>query len=890
MVKQLAPDEVASSLPSGARFFRCALQVNPFEYLKRHGKSKGWSSEPEYNRAMVDGMVKNAIEVIAITDHFNIHSSLSLASEARKAGLHVFCGIEAKSKEGIHLLCLFDADKDVQSMTHFIGECGIHGDQDNSPNSKCDVGELLALCKQRQAVCLAPQVTMSCGGLLTVLKGQARAAAWRLPDLLACSIPGAVKDLPQEFKSIIENRDAAHRRDRPVAVLNTKDVISPDGFADPGTWSWIKMSTVSIEALRQAFIDPASRIRLASDPLPQAHAELIWAQWEGGFLDGLTLHLNENLNVIIGGRGTGKSSIIESIRYALNAEPRGPEAKRSHESIIKHVIKSGTKISLRIQLSHPIKTIYTVTRTVPNPPITRDESGAVVTISPLDLLPSLEIYGQHELAELGMSEDKLIHLLQRFRSAPPEAGGHTLPRELKKVREQLLKLTEEAVETQRRLETLPKVQETLKQYTKAGVEDKLAAQSALVREEKALSTASERLDDIASVAQVVREATPIDAAFLSRVDVSKSPNHDLLGHIAPLFKTLEAALLRLGRELEQALGKSRSELQKLRVDWQARRDDLQRDFERSLRELQKDRIDGSEFIRLRKQVEELLPLQERALEVQQRLAALRQTRLNQLAEWEGLQQKEYDALERAAKTVNRKLQGQVKVSVRFAGHREPLWTFLKTQIGGRLQETVEALDGVAMLSCRALAEHCRQGKDALVAAYKLPLRQAESLAQMGEATLMGLEELALPPAPTIELNVGEPDRAVWRSLSQLSTGQRATALLLLVLLESDAPLLIDQPEDDLDNRFITEGIVPRLREEKRRRQFVVATHNANIPVLGDAELIMGLTATGEAEHGKVVIADGHRGAIDDRPVRQLVEEVLEGGREAFMTRRLKYGF
>lgn len=69
--------------------------------------------------------------------------------------------------------------------------------------------------------------------------------------------------------------------------------------------------------------------------------------------------------------------------------------------------------------------------------------------------------------------------------------------------------------------------------------------------------------------------------------------------------------------------------------------------------------------------------------------------------------------------------------------------------------------------------------------------------------------------------------------------EKATAVLLLLLLESDAPLVVDQPEDDLDNRFITERVVPKMGQEKRRRQFS-SPHNANIPVLGDAELIAAL--------------------------------------------------
>ena len=115
-------------------------------------------------------------------------------------------------------------------------------------------------------------------------------------------------------------------------------------------------------------------------------------------------------------------------------------------------------------------------------------------------------------------------------------------------------------------------------------------------------------------------------------------------------------------------------------------------------------------------------------------------------------------------------------------------------------------------------------------------------------------------------------------------------MLLLLLLESPAPLIVDQPEDDLDNRFITEGVVPRMRAEKQRRQFVFSTHNANIPVLGDAELIVGLTASGEAERGHAGIAPEHVGSIDDRQVRELVEEILEGGKDAFERRRRKYGF
>jgi ABC-type multidrug transport system ATPase subunit len=146
---------------------------------------------------------------------------------------------------------------------------------------------------------------------------------------------------------------------------------------------------------------------------------------------------------------------------------------------------------------------------------------------------------------------------------------------------------------------------------------------------------------------------------------------------------------------------------------------------------------------------------------------------------------------------------------------------------------------------------------------------------------MRLEELELPATTKIELNTsseGEPE--TWQTIEALSTGQKATAVLLLLLLESEAPLVVDQPEDDLDNRFITEGVVPTMKDEKRKRQFVFSTHNANIPVLGDAELIIGLSTGVQNETVQGRINERHMGSIDVEPVREMVEEILEGGNDS----------
>jgi hypothetical protein len=124
----------------------------------------------------------------------------------------------------------------------------------------------------------------------------------------------------------------------------------------------------------------------------------------------------------------------------------------------------------------------------------------------------------------------------------------------------------------------------------------------------------------------------------------------------------------------------------------------------------------------------------------------------------------------------------------------------------------------------------------------------------------------------------------------MSTGQKATAILLLLLLESDAPLILDQPEDDLDNRFIADSIVPAMRLAKRRRQFIFSSHNANISVLGDAEQIVGLQPVIDGGVERTIIAEEFCGSIDVPKIKNPVKNLLEGGQRAFTTRRAKYGF
>ena len=219
----------------------------------------------------------------------------------------------------------------VNAVQGRIHACGIHSEDALSPLGDLGAHDLLERAPGWPAQIIAAHIA-STGGLFRALQaGQARSTIWRHTGLRACSIPGPISDTPDDVRTILLNKNPDYEPDRPAAVLNCQDVKDPADLAKPGTTCFVKMTTPTIEGLRQAFLDSDFRIRLWSDPAPEEHIEFLTMSWETeGFLRGCTLHFNENLNVLIGGRGSGKSTVIESLRYVLGLEPIGDEARRMH--------------------------------------------------------------------------------------------------------------------------------------------------------------------------------------------------------------------------------------------------------------------------------------------------------------------------------------------------------------------------------------------------------------------------------------------------------------------------------------------------------------------------------------------------------------------------------
>ncbi len=881
----------AMGKPAGARFFRCAPQVNPFAYAIRHARRTAFKNEEEYNAAIVAACSKEGIEVAGITDHFRIATSQTLAAALTAAGVHVLLGFEASSSEGVHLLCLFPESTAQHELERVIGACGVTDLEAESPQSDKTCEQLLQLIPKMGGITIAAHAC-SPSGLLVTLRGQTRMRVWTSPDLFAIALPGARGDAPDTCRDIVANKDPAHKRPHVIAVVNANDVSGPGALSEASTTTWIKMVSPSIEGLRQAFLDPESRIRLNSDPSPAAHTELIAVSWAGGLLDGQCLRFNESLNVLIGGRGAGKSTLIESLRYAFELPPKGDEARRTHDSMVKSVLGQGASISVLLRSPRPSPQYYLIERIYGSRARVRDQNGELLqNIPPQSILGNLEVYGQHEISELTRFPEKLAQLLRRFTEPAADTSGPKakLKEELERSRGAIAAEGAEIARIEEALAALPALKEHLKRFAAAGLEEKLKDKTQIDKEGRLFEQAEEIVSEAGDLAADVIAGGTLEAPIVG-AEAKELPNGAILAKLDAVQATLLQKVTAAGKSIEASVKEATIAIGRIKGEWTPKQTAANDLYQKTLKELKAEGHDAGKYVQIKDQVDRLKPRETELKARKKTLAGLEKTRRELLAKWDAAKAEDYRELQKAARKVSRRLKDRVRVNVRPSGTLEELEAVIRDHCSGNFSQALERLRSKEDLSLTNFGLTITEGSASLVSKYGFSQNAAERIARGGTALALQVEECEIPAEAVLELNVGSEEAQNWKELDQLSTGQKATAVLLLLLLESDAPLVVDQPEDDLDNRFIADVIVPTIRDEKKKRQFVFSTHNANIPVLGDAEQIVGLTPVVEAGVEHATIPDGLCGSIDTPAIKEMIKDLLEGGQEAFELRKQKYGF
>lgn len=881
-------------MDSGAHFYRCDLQVHsPLELeFKPGADSKDAKAVSAAAEKWVDAATTAGLDVVALTDHNDV-GFLDVVQNKADGKLIVYPGVEVSSSDGYHVLCLFEPGTRPAKLVDFLARIGISPGSARHEDGKVRLAtqeftfvRILEEVHTRGGICIAPHVRRSNGVLKSAMAGDIRVRLWQSPLLLA--VEDDRKDLkPGSFADdCMANTLDNYKRHRPPARIWGSDAKSYDAIGSISTM--IKMSEPTVEGLRQAFLDPESRIRHPDDYVDFARDRIIRIGWDGGFFSGSSVELSDQLNCVIGGKGAGKSTLLESLRFVLGLDD-GPEGSQ-YDKLIENTIPPGTKVTAEVELRDGSR--YTISRTPSYAPEVRDADGELVEVEPGAIFP-IDIYSQGQILETARRPLAHLALLDSFLQEaldPLASAEQELLRQLGENRRSYVRAVEDSERASETQATIRRLQEMRKTFVKKGVAERTELRRQLDRESRLLDEARETT---ASLRSALQQLDP----FQDRPDLL---TEETLPH-ADTWKMLNAAWDKLAElaavfveKATEALGSFDTALDTATAPgspWDESVREKREDVAQVYRELQEEYpdLDLSQFDRVDRQLEELLAQGDESSDAASRLGNARSSRIGLLSQLRDNRREQFRARDELAKRLTNELGGAIRIDVTFQGQRAALTErlgALKTKVRA---EVLKAISETAGATPESLGEKLIEGASAFSKEFKVSDSQAAALVdRIPLAAKLELQEMRIPDAVSIEFNLAdEGETPQYRDLARLSVGQKATSILLILLAQRQKPLVIDQPEDDLDNRFIFKDVVQRLREAKDERQLILATHNANIPVLGDAELIIVLDS--EEQAGRPVGRVDATGSIDSPKIKRCVTQILEGGPEAFRRRQEKYG-
>ena len=881
-----------SMISNYAKFWKCALQVNPWTYAQQYQGGTHGLTEKAYNAALVDRCVKAEIQVVGIADHGCVDGVANLREEFEAADIVVFPGFEITSTEKVHMVCIYPSGTSISTLHQFLGNLEVPvGVKKTTPSGLGCIAIAERVLKQG-GFWYAAHVTGANGLLRLNQDGGGLAHIWTSCDhVFAAQIAGDIDSIPEpEVQKILRNKNSQYKRLRPIALLNSKDVRRPEDLDNPRVFSWIKMTAPTLEALQLACRDPESRARLSDQVNPTYYSRIERIIVKRGYLEDLELELSPNLNAIVGGRGTGKSTLIEAIRYALQLTPANKDSARAHNSIIDANFgkeKAGIEITLSSFQQNSER--YIVSRYHGEPAKVLDESGKVLKLLPKDVLPHVEVYGQNELLAIVQDDAAKATLLGRF--LPDDSAVReqvaSLEAALQKNRLEINGLETKIADIAAKLDQLPALLDKEKSFKKLGLEKELEQVKTRETQRAYVSDAS---DIIASLSATVEEfQNAIDDLEIPELPTD-CPTAVLRG-FSDAVASAKKGVTKAAAQARQAIGQAQSAFDANKTGFDQALAGEEHAFNTTVNKLPA--LKGktvaqltNEYKKVSAEIAKLKPLGGQKTAHETKLLSLNQDRANLLEKLAKARNNRWTALGKAVKALNKRLEGQLRVEFEPGRVRGPLKDFLLScRLEGVGDKRLAWIDDAVNLSVPDLVNLIREGSEALLNRFKkagMQKQVADCLAALPAAQLRALEELSLPERMELLLNVTREGEN-YREVGKLSTGQQCTAILHLLLLDNPDPLVIDQPEDNLDNAFIADHIVNELRMSKTKRQFVFATHNANIPVFGDAEWIGVL----HEEEGRAKLRAS--GSIDAADVKEFAANILEGGKEAFNHRREKYG-
>lgn len=882
---------------AGAMFYRADLHIHSY------GGSHDVSDVSMTPENIVATAVAENISIIAIADHNNISNVQQAIEAGDSSGVLVIPGVELSTSQG-HLLCYFP---DYPRLLKFVASLSI-----------IDEGLPTSRCQQSILECLTTAGAHGGFGILAHVDAgsgfehENPGASPHKVDVIChralagielkhaespihySPLDGEVERGQMGQQRIMRLRLGA--RQHLARVMNsdshTLKALGRNAFNDKRITRY-KMDEPSFASLKIALEDADARVRI-EELIPEAVPHVVGVAMEGGFLDKQVIHFSRNLNCIIGGRGTGKSTTFEGVRCLIDSDEDPSKVVDSEvwPDVI-HLVWQDKAGQHHLLARHKGLRVENVD----------DADGGPCAFD-------IDCFGQGDAARISLQSQSnplaLLDYLDKFIDLSAALGQEDV------ARNELLQLQADIEKAEQQVAMIPQFQRQLQTTRSALAAMQKPEVKVLIELQRDLATERELRTQILARLKRLKEGDASNQAHVADEIVGLADSKLLtLGRKefeaivveVGVFKTLlvdaKARIAAGASVLEKAVGTQTN-------SWKVKDSDAQSKIDAKKKELEalKVTFDMSYITKLAND-EASYGATLKNLEVwkvsltearRKRLLALkrRRTARDRIA----TQRETFGRL--ASKTLREAL-SDLQVSLKYAenAYSPEASEQIIAAMGWRTNQQVRASYLVEDLTVPKLLEaidandispltllRTKDGAQAFDAAEAKAVLERLS----AQSTRFALERVALYDVPKLQVSKQVSDaagqaRTVRREFSKLSLGQQQSILLALMLsANSDKPLIIDQPEDNLDGEFIYSTLVPVLRRAKERRQVIIVTHNANVAVLGDAEQIIVMKANND--RAEIV----SRGSIDRADTRDAACAILEGAKEAFTRRSKMYGF
>lgn len=928
----------------GMRWLKCDLQMQtPADSTNWDNSNKyDMNSDADKKRAakeFVDACIIEKLDVIAITDH-NFQSKdfiKLLQSEIKTRNLEItlFPGFEFEANigKGCHVLCIFDPNSDLEKLDHLLTNCGVSFPRKNQAGilkkSSEDLKSIIDKVqnnKEIPGIVILPHL-MSDDGLFD----NGNISEWMQQDcfinddLLAVEIPKPVNQMNENFQNLFSSNRKCNpdwKRIRPIAtimssdnkMLNKKDATGKPLKNSIGSrFSWIKMSNPSIESLRQAFLDHESRVILPNDvcnsPNPEScisQSKIVSIEFTNvAFLKDQNIFFSPNLNCIIGGRGSGKSTIIEYLRILFKKDGNiniDDGTKSRIERIKKTLYNSDSEVKVVWKDSFNIENIILW-------------KNGDINVTSRDLEDSdtyfknipFKFYSQQELNKITDSNSennenrqahRLLELIDGFLYEKIKIFEEKESKLKKEFKDSLFKhsnlielkksvkiLDQEIQDLKIKLSSQKEIQNAYQDYQLLNVELKYL-NSIIDNPCNQINNIIRTLEDIVTSHDSIKIKEIPHKIWLDNFqNMVKQEKINLLKNIQTLvneyynkisnFNLLNLKLTdikeninsastifsdkcsQLGIE-QESIGKF-NDINSAKVMKEKERDELMN----KIQNLEVNLIYPDKIISELHSIWRDIHSCRKIIENQTNKCSLESIKLsvNYQQDYFCFSKIWDDFSPRGNTRLGRNWKECGKILYDFF-IKEEKYDSIWEVVNSSINDTEKDVGNIFKDYSKDLYSHIKTNFEKW---QNLRISRVDDSVEM-------------------ELYRADKTSAGSIGTGTLSDGQRNTACLALLLTQKETPLIIDQPEDELDSNFLFKELIPLLRQTKSKRQIILSTHNANLPVNGDADLVCAL----HANEGKGELLS--IGGLDQKQITNAVLDIMEGSEEAFRKRREKYNF